>query len=292
MISKKARLFEKILGSIKFKNIAIKMMLKPNHKEKNELPPRNFLKNHKIQIKNICEIKCISVNSTQTPKKHILYFHGGAYTLQASKMHWNIIDYILKEVKCMITFINYPLVPKSTCYDTINKVTEVYNYLCNNEAQEIILMGDSAGGGLALALAQNIKIKNIIPKPKKLILFSPWLDVSMKNDISFKQAKNDLMLDKDTLKTVGKRYAGELNVENPLCSPIFGDLTDIGEIALFTGTRDILNNQATELKEKIQKNKGNLIYHEYENMQHVWMTFPIPEAKDALLKVCEFINEN
>ena len=292
MISKKARLVERSLGSIRFKNIAAKMMLKPRRKEKNEVPPKSFLRNHDIQIRNISGMKCVSVKLSKIPEKHILYFHGGAYTLQANRTHWSIIDFILKEVQCAITFINYPLVPESSCANTINMVTQAYEYLCNTPAEEIVLIGDSAGGGLALALAQNIKAKNISPRPSKIVLFSPWLDVSIQTDVSKAQAQRDLILDKETLEIIGERYSGELSTKDPLCSPIFGDLTDIGEIALFTGTSDILNNQALMLKDKMLENKGALIYHEYEKMQHVWMSIPIPEAKDALMKACAFIIEN
>lgn len=206
-------------------------------------------------------------------------------------MHWKIIKHILNEIDCTITFINYPLVPEYTCFDTINMVMDAYSYLCNSSNQEIILMGDSAGGGLALALAQNISANNINSKPSKIILLSPWLDVSMQNEISEDLAARDLILDENTLKIIGKRYAGELNSANHLCSPLYGNLTDIGEIALFTGTSDILNGQAKILKDKVHENNGSLVYYEYENMQHVWVGYPIPEAKDALNKVCAYIKK-
>ena len=89
---------------------------------------------------------------------------------------------------------------------------------------------------------------------------------------------------------IGKKYAGELDTKHYLCSPLYGDLTNIGEIAIFTGTSDILNFQANILKDKIITNKDNLSYYEYKGMQHVWMGFPIPEATDAMEKVIDIIS--
>ncbi len=291
MISKKAKLLEKAIGNIGIKNIVSKMMLNPNRFNKYEEPPKNFLRKYNTQSFKINDRNCFSINSTENPSKHILYFHGGAYTMQANKMHWQIIDYILKEIQCTITFVDYPLVPEYTCIDTINMVINVYSYLCNSDNQEIILMGDSAGGGLALALAQYVNSNNLMPKPSKIVLFSPWLDVSMENDITEDQATKDLILDKDTLKIIGNRYAGDLSNKDYLCSPLYGNVAHIGEIALFTGTSEILNTQAKILKDKVLIENGSLSYHEYENMQHVWVGFPIPEAKDAMEKVCAFIKK-
>jgi acetyl esterase/lipase len=206
-------------------------------------------------------------------------------------LHWRIINNILKRVDCKISFVEYPLTPEHTCIDAIHVATDIYQELYDPGKEEIILMGDSAGGGLALSLAQNINIKSIMPKPSKIILLSPWLDVSMGSKIPKELAEKDLILDKDTLKVVGKKYAGKLNTDNYLCSPLYGDLTDIGEISIFTSTSDILNIEARKLKEKVLKSGGSIDYHEYKDMQHVWIGFPIPEARDAMDKIYRFINK-
>ncbi|MHB8963821.1 MAG: alpha/beta hydrolase [Saccharofermentanales bacterium] len=292
MISKEAFRIEKLLRGVGFKRICSRMMLKPRRNEKNELPPYLFSDRHNTEIREISAVKCISVRSTENPERHILYFHGGAYSLQANRRHWGIIDFVLKEVQCMITFINYPLVPESTCADTIERVMDVYQALCGEGPQEIILMGDSAGGGLALALAQTIKARNIMPAPSKIVLFSPWLDVSMDSIISDIKAKQDVILDADVLKIAGERYAGNMHTKDPRCSPLYGDLEGIGPIALFTGTKDILYGQAEALKDKVLGCNGRIVLHEYEEMHHVWMVFPIPEGRDVLQKACAFIKES
>jgi len=289
MISKRTRVIEKLMDFIRFKRIVSKMMLNPGRRKRYLLPPEALLRHFSPEKLIINNRQCFSFRSAENPKKHIFYFHGGAYTLQPNMLHWRIISRILKKVPCKITFMEYPLTPEHSCSDAINVAADIYLKLCHPEKEEIILMGDSAGGGLALSLAQKINNENINPRPSKIILLSPWLDVSMKSKIPEGLAARDMILDRDTLKTVGDKYAGELNKDNYLCSPLYGDFTDIGEIAIFTGTNDILNIEAKKLKEKLRKGNARIAYHEYKEMQHVWIGFPIPEAIDALEKVCLFI---
>ena len=138
-------------------------------------------------------------------------------------------------------------------------------------------------------LLKHIKMEEIQPTPAKIILLSPWLDVSMENSTPIEQDNRDLILSKEMLKIVGRRYAGNYDIKNYRCSPLYGELTGIGDIALFTGTSEILNVQARQLRDELKSHGQKCSYYEYERMQHVWVGFPIPEAKEAMGKVISFI---
>ena len=290
MISLNARVIEKVFKIINMRKIVSNMMLDPKRNDKYEKPNKKFFRKYNVNCNIIDGCKCVTVKTSVTPIKHILYFHGGAYTLQASKMHWRIIDDIITNVDCSITFINYPLSPENTCYDTLAFVKKAYALFFQNSVKDLILMGDSSGGGLALSLAQLIKADNTQSKPKKIILLSPWLDLSLDVQISNQKQEEDLILDKNILKIVGKRYAGKMSIDNHKCSPLNGDFNNIGEIAIFTGTSDILNLQAKRLKEILNDADVKLYYSEYKRMQHVWMGFPIPEAKKVMAEIIDYIN--
>ena len=292
MISKQAIFLKKALGSIRLKNIATKLMLNPKRKDRYSAPPKSFYKRYDINSYLVGESKCVSLKSNENPPRHILYFHGGGYTMEAFIAHWHLVDHVLEQTDSEVTFVNYPLAPQSKCLQTIELVSSVYESLFTATEQEIILMGDSAGGGLALALAQHIKAQKKLPQPAKIVMLSPWLDISMSSDISPELASSDKLLEKQTLIEAGKMYAGDLSTKHPLCSPLFGDLADIGEIALFIGESEILNVQAKALKDKMQQSGASLFYREYMGMPHVWMAFPIPEAKEAMREVCAFINKS
>lgn len=292
MVSKQAKFFEIALSSIRLKGIVHKMMLKPKRKNKYSLPPKSLYKKYDVTDIDIDGRKCVSVKAKGNPTKHILFFHGGGYSMEATIAHWRLVDNVIARTDAELTFVNYPLAPQSTCTDTLSMVSHAYSHLFKSTKQEIILMGDSAGGGLALALAQHIKAQKITPPPSKIVLLSPWLDVSMESDIPDSLANSDKLLAKRTLAKIGKIYAGDLDTKHPLCSPLYGDIVDIGQIALFAGGSEILSVQARVLKEKVLQAGSSLLYREYQDMQHDWLLFPLPEAKEAMREVCAFINKS
>lgn len=291
MISKSARTIESVFSLIGTRSAVSKMICNPKRNNRYAKPPKSFFRKFIIQCDTICGRKCYSLKISASPKKHIFYFHGGAYTMQAQRMHWRIIGILLAKTNCQITNVNYPLAPECTCVDTLAMVIEAYALLSNNSERETILMGDSAGGGLALALAQQIKTQGLQPKPEKIVLLSPWLDISMDNNLTKDQEERDLVLAKEALLTVGKSYAGNYDARDCRCSPLYGEITDIGDIALFSGTSEILNVQARQLRDELTKQGQRISYFEYEQMQHVWIGLPIPEAKKALDQVISFIQK-
>ena len=290
MISTKARILEKALAVINFRKIVSKKILSFRKKRRNKKPPRLFYKKYSIKESTVDGMKSYTIFSAKNANKHILYFHGGAYSLQASKIHWKLIESMIKQTNSKVTFLDYPLVPQSCCNNTLETVKKAYKSILADEAQEIILMGDSAGGGIALALTIAISKENINPKPSKTILLSAWIDISMEGKDYSSYSDKDVILDAGTLKEIGRVYAGGLDIIDYRCSPVYGDLNDIGKIAIFTGTKDMLNIQSRELKDRLIKNGHKCAYYEYENMQHIWMLLPIPEAQDAITKICDFIN--
>ncbi|WP_224994771.1 alpha/beta hydrolase fold domain-containing protein [Cesiribacter sp. SM1] len=223
--------------------------------------------------------------------KHILYFHGGAYVQSFARPHWDFLSLLVNKTCCTITAPDYPLAPAHTYEQTFAVVSELYRNLINKvNPNEFILMGDSAGGGLALALAQLMKNQNT-PQPRQLILLSPWLDLSLTNPVIKDIDPSDLFLGVDGLKLAGKAYAGNTSPDHYLMSPINGPLEGLGRISIFMGSREILVADARKLKE-IAKAKGiPLNYYEYEGMFHTWMLLNLPESKKAKKLIMELINQ-
>jgi acetyl esterase/lipase len=99
------------------------------------------------------------------------------------------------------------------------------------------------------------------------------------------------MLDRDQLKKNGIEYAGDLSTKDPLCSPYYGDSSDVGEMALFMGTQDILYMDALRFKKKAERENYDLTFYEYKDMQHDWVLFPMDDAKEAQKEIVEFIQK-
>ena len=155
---------------------------------------------------------------------------------------------------------------------------------------QFILMGDSAGAGLALALYQrNGKLNHRLPD--KTILISPWLDVRMDNPEIDKI--EDPVLKKPLLKLSGQKYAGKNGMKSYLVNPILGPTDKLKNIFIFSGTLDMLNPDA---KKFALKNKGKIQFIEYENAIHNFVLMRhkkrVIHAKDGYNRVVEIIRKN
>ena len=285
------KIIESILFAINMKKTISETMLNPKRTCKFSKPPKKFYRKYEIDEFSVQGRKCFTLKLDAAPKKHIVFLHGGGYSAEPTIVHWNMVDFILRQMSAHVTFIDYPLAPEHTCFDCLGMVVDAYTELFKDDAQEIILMGDSAGGGLALALAQHINYLKMSIKPKKIILLSPWLDVSMEDEIPTELAKSDPVLDVDTLKTLGKSYAGDIDMKDYRCSPLFGSLENLGDIALFIGTHDILYVQAEKFKEKMIGVSGKFDYYKYESAIHDWMLNMLPRATEAKKEIIEFIKQ-
>ena len=131
-------------------------------------------------------------------------------------------------------------------------------------------MGDSAGGGLGLALEEKLSEENI-EMPVKTILISPWLDVRLNNPKIEEVQKKDKELNKETLKLAGIAYAGEEGSESFLVNPIDGNLSKLKNVTILTGTYDILNPDVQVLKQKASEVGVGIEVKEYEQAGHIWM---------------------
>ena len=168
-------------------------------------------------------------------EKKILYFHGGAYMAEMSSYHWEFIEKLVLDTKMTVIIPDYPLTPKYTYKDVFKMVKPLYKEILEQiKPEDLILMGDSAGGGLSLALLEEMSEENY-ELPGKTILISPWLDVRLENEKIDEVQKKDKELNKETLKLAGIAYAGgEENLNNFLVSPIEGDISKIKNLTIFT----------------------------------------------------------
>ena len=222
-----------------------------------------------FENRNIFIIK--SKGSKKTNMK-ILYFHGGSYMAEATSNHWEFIENLVDDTGATVILPDYPLTPKYNYKDVFNMVVPLYKEIQQkvDVSNELIIMGDSAGGGLSLALLEKISQEDI-KMPKKTILISPWLDVRMDNPKIEQVKEQDKKLNKEALKIAGLAYAGSDGIDSYLVNPIDGDLSKINNLTIFTGTKDILNPDVYKLKEKAEKNNINIDINEYQDAGHIWI---------------------
>ena len=165
---------------------------------------------------------------------------------------------------------NKIIIPKEIKKDVYKRQPLYKEIIEEVDINNLILMGDSAGGGMALALAERMGEENI-QMPNKTILISPWLDVRLQNPEIDEVQKRDKELSKETLKLAGVAYAGEDGIDSYLVNPIDGNLSKLKNITILTGTNDILNPDVHVLQEKAKQIGVNIEIKEYESAGHIWI---------------------
>jgi monoterpene epsilon-lactone hydrolase len=225
-------------------------------------------------------------------EKWIFYIHGGAYVKGLSSIYYRFIKLLLKKTKLNIIAFDYPLAPKATKDDIYEFLLKTYLDLKKEINEEnFIFLGDSAGGGLAFGFLQLLKEKGYYHK-NKLILISPWLDLSLENPDIINYVDLDPILDLDTLKYIGNIYKKEDDIKNYLYSPIYGDFKGLGNIYVFIGTYDILYPDTLLLEKKAKLTNHRLELYIYEKMIHTWVFFGFKESNQALEDITNVILAN
>ena len=188
----------------------------------------------------------------------VFYIHGGAYEMDFIPLHWTFIEKLIKETNALVIAPAYRLVPFGTYKEAFDLIVPVYKKYCEDHPEKkIIMMGDSAGGGLSLALTEYFKAEGI-RVPDELILYSPWVDVSMENEEEFKDLiPRDPMITANDIWPAAQGWAGDRDIHDPLISPIFGDLKGLRNVTVFLGTEEVLYPDVRKMFNMLDKDISN-----------------------------------
>lgn len=224
-------------------------------------------------------MQVFEVPAEDDSKPVVLYIHGGAYKNNFSALHWNAMEEWAKTTGCGIVTPNYPLLFRYTVKDAFPLMLQLYKQLLERfPAKRIIMMGDSAGGGFSLALAQVAVQMDSIDVPGRLILISPWVDVMGGDD---KLQKYDTFLNLKVLRLVGADWAGDMDVQDPMVSPLNGEMAGLPPTDLFTGTWETFYTDIVETFDRMTWDEVDVHIHVKKKMGHVYPLWPCPEGAEA-----------
>ena len=291
--SVKAGLIELYLGNKykKLRDIDETKRLEKQKEDKNEetVNVYEFDTKSKFYTRIVSDKQVWHLNSFNNSNSTIFYIHGGSYVHEFVDIQWEMADKIAQEADAEVIIPDYGLAPLYTYKDSYELLTKLYTeYVAENPDKDIYIMGDSAGGGLALGLVQDF-VKNNITLPKGLILLSPWVDLTMSNPDIKKYIKKDPLLHVDTLLADAKSWAGDADLSDWKVSPLYGEMKNLPEILLFSGTRELLYPDIALLAEKLREANVKTEFVIGKNLNHVYPAFPIPEATKAISKIVEFV---
>ena len=172
-------------------------------------------------------------------------------------LHWAFMEKLVKETNALVIAPAYRLVPFGTYKEAYDLIVPVYKKYCEEHPEKkIIMMGDSAGGGLSLALTEYFKAEGI-RVPDELILFSPWVDVSMGNEEIKDFISRDPMIGPEEVLPAARGWAGDRDMHDPLISPLFGDLKGLRNVTVFIGTEEVLYPDVTKMFHMLDADVSN-----------------------------------
>ena len=227
--------------------------------------------------------------------KVLLYFHGGGYAFGSSHTHRAMVAEIVRKAGFCGLLPEYRLAPEFPFPHAIEDAVRCYEWLLEtgHDYRDIVIAGDSAGGGLALACLLKAREKGL-PMPAAQILISPWVDLTVSQPSVFKNVGNSPMLFLREMKIWAKNYAGEESLKNPLISPIFADLTGLPPMLLQLSDAEVLVDEDLVLAENARKAGVPLELQVWEGLIHVWHIYwkYLDQAKEAIDKIVTFIDSH
>ncbi len=286
-----SRLISTILKWSKLKTQVEKRVNKPIKRSQKAFMPQAVAQAYQAHSQEVAgKTLATFADKKQVSQTHVIFLHGGAYVFEAIGGHWDIAKKIVAQIHCRMTLIDYPLAPESTYKDAFAMLAEAYDLLGEQYPDDqFVLMGDSAGAGLALAFNQMLIKQNHPRLPVKTVLISPWLDLTMLNPEVDKFAKTDHLLTVNMLQSAGSLYAGGDDQTQYLLSPINGEFDDLPPTLVLYSNTELFYPDCIKLKVLATAVNVNFQFKEYHKMLHDWLVFPMPERQEAIDDICAFL---
>lgn len=228
--------------------------------------------------------------------KVILQLHGGGYIGPMKNLYRRFaINYSELSKGAEVLTIDYRVAPEDPFPAALEDAVAAYRWLIeekNYESKDIMVVGDSAGGGLALALCLYLR-DNMISLPAGIVTMSPWNDLTNSGTSYIENYEIDPLFGKTTNNMLyDSTYIGENDPHNPYISPIYGDFTGFPPMLMQVGTHEVLLSDTLIVAEKAKKQNVKVKLSVYEGMFHVFQMSGdlIPESKAAWREVGTFIN--
>lgn len=233
------------------------------------------------------------VPSNAKQDKVILHLHGGGYVLGGIDDHQSFAILMAQTLKMKVLMPEYRLAPENPFPAALEDALKVYRWLLAQgyPSKDIIVSGDSAGGGLSLAAVLSLREAGE-PLPAAVACMSPWADLTFRGKSYVTRQKVEVLLNEDVLREWAEAYAGGENASHPLISPAYADFHGFPPLLIQVGDDEILLDDAVMLAEKAKSDGVDVTLKIWDGMWHVWQALGelIPESKKSFEEMAWFVN--
>ena len=214
-----------------------------------------------------------------TSEAAILYLHGGAYVMGSAHAYRHFVGQIASRTGVAAFIPDYRLAPEHPFPAAVEDVSATYRRLAGKFGSErMAIVGDSAGGGLALACLQ------IAKGAACGVLMSPWIDLALTGESMTSKAAEDPILTKTALEGAARQYLGRHGLREPRASPIYGPMEDLSAIQVHVGSAEILLDDSLRLGAAQQ-----VELHVWDGMPHVFPVLEFDAAREAMGLISTFV---
>jgi epsilon-lactone hydrolase len=225
----------------------------------------------------------------------LIYFHGGGYMMGSINSHRHLVGDLAKAAGMRALAIDYRLAPEHPFPAGLDDAVKTYRWVLEQgvEATQLVVAGDSAGGGLTLATLLSLRDAGD-PLPAAAVLMSPWTDLTGSGESMRTKDDEDPILRAETLPRSASRYAGGEEISRPLISPLFADLTGLPPLQVLVGTAEILLDDSLRLAERAVAAGVDVDLDVWDDMLHIWPYYAqwIPEGRDAISRMATFMQRH
>jgi len=250
-------------------------------------PPDWLTKSHSVATRDIGFPVYVATPRGRTWTRTVVHLHGGSFTATAHNQQWKWAAKFADRTDARLVFPAYPLAPEFTWRDSHEPLVALVAELAAEG--EVVLSGDSAGGGLALAVAESLRDREG-PQPAKLVLVAPWVDLTGSAPGTEEAAARDPWLSWDNHDTYALFWAGTSDdLARPEVSPGLGDLAGLPPTLMFCGTHDMLYAGCVALAARASGAGWDLDFEVGHGLLHVYPVLPIAEARPAMRRAVRFV---
>jgi acetyl esterase/lipase len=243
-------------------------------------PPRRLLRRHAVSERTVAGFPCWTVQPRTPSGTAAVYLHGGAYISGIAPQHWTLIGR-LADAGVRVEVPLYGLAPQHSYRDAYPFLQEVWRQLCDDVPDgDLVLAGDSAGGGLALGLAQEL-LAGGGRGADRLVLLAPWLDLTLSHPAMPEYQRRDPWLVRRGLVEAARVWADGDDPTQPRLSPVNGKLAGLPPTWVFVGTRDIGCPDAEGFAEAATAAGVRVELTVVEGAVHVYPLVPAPEGSQG-----------
>ncbi len=222
----------------------------------------------------------------------ILYFHGGAYIAMSARTHRSVTSRLAVRSNTSLFALDYRLAPEYPFPAALEDALAAYRALiaAGIEPTRLVLAGDSAGGGLALALLVALRDRHE-QLPAAALLFSPWTDLAATGDSIAVNDASDALLFGSWIAPEARHYLGETPATNPLASPYYAELNGLPPLFIQVSDSEVLLDDSRRVFENAKKVGVEATLQIWRGVPHGWQIFApvLPEARAALREASAYI---